>query len=116
MAKQSVDELQQLFGELDTDHSGAIKVSEIEDFLRKKKLPPAYARHVMQHADANHDGVLTFAEFKSYLQAKDKDVRAVFNSLDLDGCNFFFCIHPGSTKTDILTQLRLFSMRSEMEH
>ncbi|MEU8843901.1 EF-hand domain-containing protein [Streptomyces roseus] len=64
-------ELKDLFDEIDTDGDGRISIGELaqrfkaeggQGHLREN------VKEVMDQADANHDGVLDFAEFQTLLK------------------------------------------------
>jgi Ca2+-binding EF-hand superfamily protein len=66
---------QEIFRELDTDHNGQLSPAEFAQF--HAQVPPANGTPMLQHFDANHDGVISQVEFRA-------GTLANFDRLDTD--------------------------------
>ncbi|WP_420082202.1 EF-hand domain-containing protein [Streptomyces sp. JL4002] len=63
-------ELKSLFDEIDTDGDGRISVAELVEGFKAEGAQEQLAEEVEKamQADANHDGVLDFEEFRTLLK------------------------------------------------
>lgn len=86
-------ECKKVFDILDSDHSGSIDIKELAMGLRAMGLNPTEGevRELMNAADVNHDGKLSYDEFSrlfsecySNSSTSREQVEQFFNSLDKD--------------------------------
>ena len=62
-------ELQNVFKRMDTDGNNGISFDEARDVLRDFKFSDGEIHSLMQHYDANHDGILQYDEFVHFWNA-----------------------------------------------
>ena len=73
--RQIMERNQQVFRELDADHNGQLSPAEFAQF--HAQVPAANGAPMLQHFDANHDGVISQVEFRA-------GTLANFDRLDAD--------------------------------
>jgi Ca2+-binding EF-hand superfamily protein len=69
MSDRSVEEIREVFNKYDTDHSGFIDSSELKKIceLLNVHAESPDVESVMEYADANRDGKVSFDEFSKLL-------------------------------------------------
>lgn len=86
-----------LFQELDRDGDGHATLSDIEDAIRRRKLPPFYASEIIKSAKKHYWLSRSFgwAEFSSLIKEKEPKMLSAFNSVRLCNCG---TIHKSNLK------------------
>eukprot|EP00040_Diaphanoeca_grandis_P043288 m.267536 g.267536 ORF g.267536 m.267536 type:complete len:477 (+) comp73664_c0_seq1:339-1769(+) len=85
----SEEHIREIFDTMDVDNSGHLDEHTIQLGLRKlglrhtDELTDALWEALLKH-DANNDGKVQFEEFYSYCQAKEKNLKAKFDAIDVD--------------------------------
>jgi solute carrier family 25 phosphate transporter 23/24/25/41 len=69
---------------MDKDNNGKIDVSELRGGLRKLCLPSSarQAQKIMDQSDVNHDGLLDYNEFKTFLTHNLEELQRIFSQID----------------------------------
>lgn len=77
-----------LFQELDRDGDGHATLSDIEDAIRRRKLPPFYASEIIKSAKKHTWLSRSFSwnEFSSLIKEKEPTMLSAFNSVRLCNC------------------------------
>ena len=78
------------FRRYDSDNSGTITKHEIRHALKELHLPDSEddVKTLLKQMDANNDGVVSFEEFKAHCKKKEREVKALFQSMDTDKSGF----------------------------
>ena len=79
------EDIRKLFVDLDVDKSGYLSAEELDDGLKRLRIPRKYRQQVMGQGDLNKDGRLSENEFITYVKAREEDARNLFQRLDLNG-------------------------------
>lgn len=91
-SEEEVRELREQFNLIDQDGTGLIKVSELSQVLKKKKLSMSDTdiKSLIEEMDYHNNGMINYSEFlsatidlKSFLT--EQRLLAVFNQFDTDG-------------------------------
>lgn len=77
-----------LFQELDRDGDGHATLSDIEEAIRRRKLPPFYASEIITFAKKKNWLSKSFGwdEFSSLIKEKEPKMLSAFNSVSLCNC------------------------------
>lgn len=86
-----------LFQELDRDGDGHATLSDIEEAIRRRKLPPFYASEIIKSAKKHNWISRSFSwnEFSSLIKEKEPKMLSAFNSVSLCNCG---TIHKNKLK------------------
>jgi len=78
--------LRELFDSIDVDRSGKISVKEAQIALKKIGLPTTRKQmeKLIQQADTSGDGEMDWEEFCTFVKAKRKTLKELFDSIDKD--------------------------------
>lgn len=74
----------EVFSSLDHDGDGVISVEELEAGLKQLELPVSRteAQRFFNLIDLDNDGQISFSEFKTFTQYRQRQLRRIFNLLD----------------------------------
>jgi len=88
--RSDAKEWSSVFKELDLNDNGSLDEHEIQAGLEKLGLPSSETRvhEMMEMVDANKDGSISYGEFVSFAEAREKELRQLFDQLDLNGNGF----------------------------
>lgn len=70
------EKLADAFEVLDADRSGKISQRDLTKVLGEQICSKTYARHLIEEADFDRDGKISFPEFKAYLTKKNDEFRS----------------------------------------
>jgi len=73
--RERIDEtkLESAFDQLDADGSGYISAHDLKLILGKTGSSKAYVKSLIDEADTNRDGKVSYDEFKQYLMKKNAE-------------------------------------------
>ena len=88
-----------LFDELDADHDGQVRLEDLESAMRRRRLPPSYAKEFLRRT-RRHWLATSFGweEFRSLMEQKEASMLKAFNSLDLSTSGTLQKSQVGPTK------------------
>ena len=74
-----------LFDELDADHDGQVRLEDLESAMRRRRLPPHYAKEFLRRT-RRHWLATSFGweEFRSLMEQKEASMLRAFNSLNIN--------------------------------
>ncbi|BBM99068.1 hypothetical protein MPTK1_1g18460 [Marchantia polymorpha subsp. ruderalis] len=101
--KEQLAELQDMFERFDRDRDGSITMLEMGALLRSLDLKPENAQlfeEMLIKADANHNGLIEFAEFADLVAPEmlrevrynQEELLALFRAFDRDGNGFITAV------------------------
>lgn len=82
-----MERYRRVFEELDLDSSGSLDEHEIQAGLQRMGLPSSdkQVHEMMVMVDADKDGSISYGEFASFAQEREKELRELFDEIDLNG-------------------------------
>ena len=106
------DHIRDTFDSIDIDKSGALSLSELEIALGKLKLPSYHATEIFKAADTNHDGSISFEEFKRYCSGREKELKSTFEYWDRENTGTI----NRNDLHNILADLGLHPTSADLQH
>merc|ERR1712176_1595773 len=90
---KAIGDMRKMFMQMDTDHSGTLTMTEIDDALGKINVGEdrkSEMRELLTHIDLDGSGEVEYIEFiaatlTSDQYSREEYVRAAFDALDIDG-------------------------------
>ncbi|CAG8482088.1 11990_t:CDS:1 [Acaulospora colombiana] len=82
---QRIERIKKLFDEFDYEKTGVLARNNIQRGLKKFRNHPArkkYASELLKRCDTSADGVVDFAEFKAFVEEKEKELWRLFVQID----------------------------------
>ena len=87
-AHEEENRLRKSFSKYDKDGSGSIDRKELEQALKAARLPTNHADEILAEADLDHNGEISYKEFKLYVTKKEALLKSTFEQFDKSKTGF----------------------------